>query len=105
MYGCEKCNGEKIDSYEGAAHKDYLLRCEGELERYFWKSRCYDWIEDCPEGDDEDPNAAHCNPRGTTTTTTTTTISPTLCGQIEISGSLAGSFGGVYHREGYTTYL
>ena len=46
LYGCKKCAGVDIDSYENSAHKKYLNKCSDEFDRWFWSSRCLDGIKE-----------------------------------------------------------
>ena len=38
LYGCGKCNGFIIDSYDGDAYKNYMNKCTN-ADRYYWSSR------------------------------------------------------------------
>ena len=60
MYGCGKCAETEILSYDGRAYEHVMEKCNGTVEQYFWKSECGDGINDCPNGDDEDPENDKC---------------------------------------------
>ena len=104
IYKCDQCNGERIASYGGDAHKRYLGKCSDAFPRYFWKSRCFDGWSECENGDDEDENEKQCEGQ---TPKPITTISPSLCGRVTVSGNdvaMVEKYGGVYDRVGYTDY-
>ena len=66
-----------------------MLKCT-DADRYYWKSRCFDGINDCTNGEDEQFDNPLCNPMGTTTTVTTSTISPDLCSDLSCKMAYPG---------------
>ena len=46
LYECSSCSGERVRSYAGPAHMNHMIKCKGQRESYYFKSRCYDSVED-----------------------------------------------------------
>jgi len=83
-YKCGTCAYTKISDYSGKAHLDHMGQCTGSDERYYFKSRCFDGIKECPNGEDEVWSNNYCNDG----TVTTTTVDPVTgkCGHVRTSG-------------------
>jgi len=60
LYGCTNCARQQVSSYSGAAYTNLMEKCNGSMEYYYWKSKCFDGIRDCPNGEDENPVNRKC---------------------------------------------
>jgi len=51
-YKCQRCAGKRIQTYEKSSITDYMNKCSGDNDNYFWSKRCGSDISECPNNDD-----------------------------------------------------
>ena len=86
LYNCQKCAGQPVQSYQGAAYANLMEKCDGTPDQYFWKSKCYDGVRDCPNGEDENESNSKCKTE--------------CCAKVQVRGLRHDHLNTVYHQNG-----